>query len=137
MAENPYFVSVGQPIPGQIVPSYGKTAARSGSKAAGADFGQVFEEKLQEAFQEGQPLKFSRHAQERLDARNIRLTPQHLERLDQAVSKARGKGARDSLVLLDDMAFVVSVRNRTVITAVDGEARQGNVFTNIDCAVIN
>jgi flagellar operon protein len=137
MAENPYFMPVGQPVPSNIPSAYGKTGSKSGAvsktNAEQADFGQVFGEKLQEAL----PLKFSRHAQERLDARNIQLTPQHLERLNQAVNKAGGKGARDSLVLLDDMAFVVSVRNRTVITAVDGENRQGNVFTNIDCAVIN
>jgi flagellar operon protein len=133
MAENSYFVPIGQPIPGKIPPAYGAAASKSGAAPANAGFEQVFGEKLQEIL----PLKFSRHAQERLDARNIRLTDQHLERLNQAVNKAGGKGAKDSLILLDDMAFVVSVRNRTVITAVDGEARQGNVFTNIDCAVIN
>jgi flagellar operon protein len=126
VAENPYFIPIGQPVR----PAYGQTHVKTRTNA---DFGQVFEEKLQEA----QPLKFSRHAQERLDARNIRLTSQHLERLNQAVSKAGAKGAKDSLVLLDDMAFVVSVRNRTVISAVDGDNRQGYVFTNIDCAVIN
>jgi len=52
------------------------------------------------------------------------------------VSKAAAKGARESLILLDDKAFVVSVRNRTVITAVDGEHLKENVFTNIDSAVI-
>jgi flagellar operon protein len=134
MAENPYFVPIGQPVAGSVPSTYGKTGRVASETSSGqTDFGQVFGEKLREAL----PLKFSRHAQERLDSRNIQLTHQQLERLDQAVSKARGKGARDSLILLDDMAFVVSVRNRTVITAVDGEARQGNVFTNIDCAVIN
>jgi flagellar operon protein len=134
MADNSYFIPIGQPIAGNIPSAYGKTGVKSGSVSANPGFGQVFEEKLQEV---GQELKFSRHAQERLNSRNIQLTSQHLERLNQAVSKASGKGARDSLILLDDMAFVVSVRNRTVITAVDGENRQGNVFTNIDCAVIN
>ena len=133
MAENSYFVPIGQPIPVKITPPYGKPAVKPEAGRKGPDFGQVFEDKLQENI----PLKFSRHAQERLDARNIQLTPQHLERLTQAVNKAGAKGAKDSLVVLDDLAFLVSVKNRTVITAVDGESRKENVFTNIDCAVIN
>jgi flagellar operon protein len=52
------------------------------------------------------------------------------------VDRAEEKGARDSLVLLRDMAFIVSVSNRTVVTAMDGERLKENVFTNIDSAVI-
>lgn len=59
-----------------------------------------------------------------------------LSRLAGGVNRAAAKGARESLVLMDDKAFVVSVRNRTVITAVDGENMKENVFTNIDSAVI-
>ena len=64
------------------------------------------------------------------------MTTQDLARLDAAVGRARAKGARESLVLLDDLALVVSVRNQTVITATDAASRKDNVFTNIDSAVI-
>lgn len=81
-------------------------------------------------------LKFSRHAQERIAKREISLSPEHLQRIHAAVEKAAAKGARDSLILVDNFAFVVSIKNRTVITALDGGALRGNVFTNIDSAVI-
>ncbi len=93
----------------------------------------AFDAVLQRELQE---LKFSRHAQERLTARNITLNDNDLSQLQQAVTRAGEKGAQDSLVLLRDMAFIVSVRNRTVVTAMDAEQVKDNVFTNIDSAVI-
>ncbi|MCK4546016.1 MAG: flagellar protein [Candidatus Eisenbacteria sp.] len=83
---------------------------------------------------EKQRLKFSRHAMERLETRNVSLQQIDLERLGSAVARAGEKGARESLVLLDEMAFVVSVRNRTVITAM--QTGKDGVFTSIDSAVI-
>jgi flagellar operon protein len=79
-------------------------------------------------------LKFSRHAIERLEGRNLALGSAEMERLGSAVARAGEKGARESLVLLDELAFVVSVRNRTVITALQ-PSKEG-VFTSIDSAVI-
>lgn len=96
-----------------------------------------FSNLLQKEIQQSNKLKFSKHAQARLDARQITLNQNHLNRLDEAVKKAEQKGSRESLVLLDDLAFVVSIKNKTVITAVDGNNRKENVFTNIDSAVIN
>ncbi|CFX65113.1 Flagellar, putative [Syntrophomonas zehnderi OL-4] len=93
-------------------------------------FSQVLDQKLQ-----GE-LKFSQHARERLQARNIKLSDDDLSKLNEAVDKARTKGSRDSLILMNDMALVVSVKNNTVITAVDQENIKENVFTNIDSAVI-
>ncbi len=81
-------------------------------------------------------VKFSAHAQARLNSRDINLNQEDLTRLEQAVTKAGEKGANDSLIMLRDMAFIVSVRNRTVITALKGEQAQNNVFTNIDSAVV-
>ena len=81
-------------------------------------------------------LQFSRHAQKRLASRNIELSPTDLERIEEAVGTLRRKGARDSLVLMGDLALVVSVKNNTVITAVDDNSSKENVFTNIDSAVI-
>lgn len=81
-------------------------------------------------------LKFSAHAQSRVTSREMSLSDDDMKRLETAVTKADDKGAKDSLVLLRDMAFIVSVRNRTVITALKGEQAQENVFTNIDSAVV-
>jgi flagellar operon protein len=82
------------------------------------------------------PLKFSGHAQTRMQSRQIPWGAPEMERLEGAVERAAGKGARESLVLLDQTALVVSVPNRTVITVVDREQLKQNVFTNIDSAVI-
>lgn len=81
-------------------------------------------------------LKFSAHAEQRMRDRNIRLSDFELSRLQDAVDRAKAKGARESLVMMENAAFVVSVRNQTVITAVDRDNMRQNVFTNIDSAVI-
>ena len=81
-------------------------------------------------------VQFSGHALERVQRRGIDTSPQTLARLDGAVQRAAAKGARESVVMLDGTAFVVSVRNRTVITAVDAQSMREHVFTNIDSAVI-
>ncbi|MCC6395759.1 MAG: flagellar protein [Bacteroidetes bacterium] len=93
----------------------------------------AFENALQE---ELRGLTFTRHARERLAARNMQLNDADMSNLQQAVNRAAEKGAKDSLVLLRDMAFIVSVRNRTIVTAMDSEHMKENVFTNIDSAVI-
>ena len=82
-------------------------------------------------------VKFSQHAMQRLQTRNINMTPAQMDQLKVAVDKAAQKGAQESLILMNnDLALVVSVRNRTVITAMDGSSIKDNVFTNIDSAVI-
>lgn len=81
-------------------------------------------------------IKFSRHAEFRLQSRNISLSQTQKDKMKEAVSKAESKGVRDSLVLMDDLAFVVNVRNRMVITAANSNELRENVFTNIDGAVI-
>ncbi|MFN8221285.1 MAG: TIGR02530 family flagellar biosynthesis protein [Fimbriimonadales bacterium] len=84
----------------------------------------------------GDKLKVSGHAQTRLASRNIELGSAEWDRISQGVDRAAAKGARESLVMMDDVALVVSVKNRTVITAVDRAHLKDNVFTNIDSAVI-
>lgn len=84
----------------------------------------------------GSSVKWSAHATARLRQRGIELTDAQHVRLETAVDKAAAKGARDSLVLLDDNALVVSAQNRTVITALGMHQARENVFTNIDSAVI-
>ena len=81
-------------------------------------------------------ISFSAHAMDRLNERNMVLGSDEITRLSRAVSKAEEKGAVDSLILLNDIAFIVSVKNRTVITAMTGDEMHNNVFTNIDSAVI-
>jgi flagellar operon protein len=83
-----------------------------------------------------EPLRFSKHALQRVQRRGIALDPTTLGRLQEGVGRAAGKGSRDSLVLVDGTAFVVSVPNRTVITAVGSEHMREHVFTNLDSAVI-
>ena len=114
---------------GRIAPRAGTPPAekRTNRQAAGPSF----EQALGSA-----SLRFSKHAQERLAERGLELGPAHLQRLEGAVDRAAAKGARDSLVLMDDLALVVSVRNRTVITAVDAASGGERVFTNIDSVVL-
>jgi flagellar operon protein len=81
-------------------------------------------------------LKFSQHAKNRIESRNLEISDEDLSKLDDAVEKAREKGSKDSLIFLRDMAFIVNVRNRTVVTALDNEQIKDNVFTNIDSAII-
>jgi flagellar operon protein len=99
------------------------------TETTGPSFDSVFQEELR-------GLTFSRHAQERLQARKIQLNDVDMASLQNAVNRADEKGAKDSLVLMRDMAFIVSVKNRTVVTAMDSEHLKENVFTNIDSAVI-
>ena len=81
-------------------------------------------------------LKYSKHAATRLDQRNINLSDDQSLRLQKGVSAAEDKGVNESLVLVDDLAFIVNVPNRTVVTAMDKTETNSNVFTNIDGAVI-
>ncbi len=115
-----------------FIPARGVDGLREHSPAAVAAEG-GFEGLLQKELND---LKFSKHAQDRLASRNIQLSGDDLSTLGRAVTKAGEKGAQDSLVLLRNMAFIVSVRNRTVVTAMDAGQAQENVFTNIDSAVI-
>jgi flagellar operon protein len=81
-------------------------------------------------------LKFSAHASSRLKSRGIEVTPDVMGKLEKAVEGAEGKGAKDSLVIVKDLAFIVNIPNRTIITAMDGDSIKDNIFTNIDSTVI-
>jgi flagellar operon protein len=103
--------------------------------AVGGDIKTPFAKVLDEK-SHPQGVSFSQHAQERLRARGIDLSETDLRKLEGAVESLARKGGKESLVMLGDAAFVVSVKNRTVVTALDRDAMQGNVFTNIDSAVL-
>jgi flagellar operon protein len=90
------------------------------------EFGAILEDRL----------KVSGHAKTRLASRNIELDQKAWDRVMSGVEKAAAKGAKESLVMVDDIALVVSIKNRTVITAVDKDSLKENVFTNIDSAIV-
>ncbi len=81
-------------------------------------------------------LKFSKHADARLKQRDITLTDEQLSRLSEGTMKASQKGIKESLVLMDNIAFIVNTQNNTVVTAMDKDMNEENIFTNIDGAVI-
>lgn len=81
-------------------------------------------------------LKFSKHADARLAQRDIQLTKDQMLRLNEGADKASAKGIKDSLVILDNFAFIVNTRSKTVITAMDQNYEEENIYTNIDGAVI-
>jgi len=85
---------------------------------------------------QSEPLAFSRHAQARLESRGIVLSADQLQQLDQAVDRLDDKGAQESLVLMDEHAFVVGVPRRTVITAMTRSEAMGNIFTQIDSTLV-
>ncbi len=96
----------------------------------------TFSDVLKARLEKESGISFSAHTVERLRERGISLDDVQLNRLSEAVQKAEAKGGDDTLVMLDDKAFIVSVPNRTVITAMTGDSMKENVFTNIDSAVI-
>ncbi|MBM7867113.1 flagellar biosynthesis protein [Heliobacterium gestii] len=117
--------------PQPLIPGVSKPSSGSISQPAGQTSGDSFQKILDQ-----KTLKFSSHALQRLAQRNISLGETELSKLNEAIDKAGRKGSKESLILMKDLALVVSVKNRTVITAVDGNAMRDNVFTNIDSAVV-
>lgn len=93
-----------------------------------ASFDAIFKEELEK-------IKFSNHALKRLESRNIQLGEEEIAKIQDAVEKAESKGSRDSLILMNKTAFIVNIPNRTVVTAIEVENSNENVFTNIDSVV--
>jgi len=81
-------------------------------------------------------LNFSKHAQKRINARDMKVEDKELKKLKEGVAKAKEKGGQESLIMVDDNAYIVSIDNETVITAMGEDDIKDNVFTNIDSAVI-
>lgn len=99
-----------------------------GSPVPKSSFEEIFKEELSK-------IKFSSHAQARLVSREISLNESDIERLQNSVQIAESKGAKESLVILDEKAFIISIPNRTVITVVNKDQLEQNVVTDIDSAV--
>jgi flagellar operon protein len=131
---NPALIPPG--IAGPVAPTPRPATRPAGPAAPGAAGGPSFAEVLSRRTSELEPPRFSRHALQRLQQRGIDLGAATMQRLSEGVQRAASKGARDSVVFVDNTAFVVSVANNTVITAVGAEHMREHVFTNIDSAVI-
>jgi flagellar operon protein len=126
-AHNPALVPPGV---SPAAPATTQPAGRTAQPLEGPSFDEIFRQ------QSAGRLQFSQHALQRIERRGIDLSDGTLQRLEAGAARAASKGSRDSVVFVDGTAFVVSVRNKTVITAVDREHMREHVFTNIDSAVI-
>ena len=97
-----------------------------------SDFSKI----LSQIEEKNEGVKFSKHASNRLSDRNIELTQDQMNRLNNARNQANAKGINESLILVDQLAFIVNVKSNTVVTAMDSQETGNNIFTNIDGAVI-
>ena len=95
-----------------------------------------FENILSTELVRAEGLRISAHAERRMVERNVRLNPEDIRKIEGALQKAAAKGSRESLVIYGDLALVTSVKNRTIVTALEGKDMKEHVFTNIDSAVI-
>jgi len=111
----------------------GQISESLGSKRVRGSFQSILEREIQKT---DETIKISGHASRRLMERNISLNEKDLKALSRAMTKADEKGAKDSLMLYKDIVFIASIKNRTLITAIDPKDSEENIFTNIDSAVI-
>ena len=122
-----------------VTPTYTVNPGQTGTQVQGtaksnsnSEFGQL----LQKTIQQKQQLVFSKHAQQRIDSRQIQISPQLISQMNSAVEQASGKGIKDALMISGQTAFIVNVPSRTVVTTMSGQEMTNNIFTNIDGAVI-
>lgn len=115
-----------------ILPESAKTKTQKSSEdlSGAGSFKKIFDNRLSE----NTSVHFSKHASMRLNDRNVSLSPEQIKRVESGIDRASQKGISDSLVLVDDVALVVNVKNKVVITAMD--SKNDGIFTNIDGAVI-
>lgn len=104
-------------------------SVRQNKAKSSLEFSQLLQSRIGE-------VRFSSHAATRMKSRSIEMTPEMMGKLQKAVDGAADKGARDSLILLKNNAFIVNIPNRMVVTAMDGASMKENIFTNIDSAVV-
>jgi len=98
------------------------------SKSSKSNFDDIFQGELEK-------VKFSSHALKRLESRNINVSENDLSKIQNALERAESKGSKDSLIMMDNKAFIVNIPNRTIVTAMDVKESKENVFTNIDSVV--
>ncbi|WP_010236634.1 TIGR02530 family flagellar biosynthesis protein [Clostridium arbusti] len=95
-----------------------------------------FKDILKKEINEKEGFNISAHAAERLRSRSISLNEQDMKTINEGINKAEQKGCKNSVILYKDLALVTSIKNRTVITAVDKNSAKNNVFTNVDSVVL-
>ena len=120
----------------QVKDTYLQDAGKMNRQSPEASQTISFRDVLEQVSGTKETVNFSKHANERLLSRNIRLSDAQMERLNDGVQQAKQKNINESLVMMDNLAFIVNIKNNTVITAMDQESNDSNVFTNIDGAVI-
>ena len=118
----------------KIIPA--KTTGAAGFDVQPSSTVTSFNDVLKNTIEGGSKLSFSKHANMRLSSREINLSDAQIRRVEDGVQKAVMKGINDSLVIVDDVALVVNVRSKVVVTALNKGQFEKNVFTNIDGAVI-
>lgn len=107
-------------------------AVNNASKESSKKFGDI----LKKEIIKDENFTISNHAAKRLQDRNISFTDDDMKNINKGINMAKDKGSKDSLILYKDVALVTSIKNRTIITAVDKNESKGNVFTNIDSVVL-
>ncbi|MGE5329248.1 MAG: TIGR02530 family flagellar biosynthesis protein [Deltaproteobacteria bacterium] len=119
-------------IPSKPVNQTTSVQQKSNTSTGKIGFGEILKNKIEQ----NSDVKVSKHAELRMNARNIKISEAQMERIKSGVDKAQEKGVKDSLMLVDNIALVVNVKNRTIVTAANTQELKENVFTNIDGAVI-
>lgn len=115
----------------QTNPIHPNITSRNQSIVTQNNKNQTFDKLLQDEM-----LNFSHHAELRLQQRGIMLQPDQIQKINKAIDNASAKGAQDSLILFDNTAFIVNIKNRTVVTAMDSNSLKDHVFTKIDSALV-
>lgn len=119
----------------QVTDQYLKKDSKSSvNNSSDLSFEEILKQK--QAVSDTSALKFSKHASMRLESRHIELSNEQKERLETGAEKAEAKGMKESLVIVDSYSFIVNVPSKTVVTAMDQNESEENIYTNIDGAVI-
>lgn len=106
------------------------------SAADGSESSTSFSELLQRELNQSQTLTFSKHAQQRVETRQVEVTPQLMDKLNEAVTQAKEKGIEDALIISDSASFIVNVPSYTVVTTMNNNETKNRIFTNINGTVI-
>lgn len=118
-----------QPIP--FHPNLTNVSKTKTDQPSNTKFSQLLEQ-----YTSVEPLKISKHATERMNARDIQISDTEWSVIEEKIAEAKTKGVNQPLVLLDHAALIVSAKNNTVITALDRSETQQQLFTNIDGTIV-
>jgi len=116
-----------------FMPAGGVSSLRKSSNSPAQGIKKSFDTLFQSELEK---LKFSSHASKRINSRDIQIGPSEMNRLNTALTDLKQKGSKESLIMLDKNAFIINVKSKTVITAIDNFAQNGKAITNIDSAII-